>query len=238
MDASILKEIGLTNAEIKVYIALLQSGPSLASRISKISNVERTATYQILENLIRKGIVSYVTKQNKKHFSAGEPEKLKEILKRKEDLIDELLLDLTKIKNQKECRFSIEFLREEDGRKTAFYDLIRHKSPYYVIGNTSTNRPPGKKLWSSLYWNKLRVENKVKRYLLDIKPPIKKYLLTKSRILPGHLPEFKTPAIVYGIDEVLLFPPGDIIIKIINKEFHDLLKVYFDILWKMSRKVD
>jgi sugar-specific transcriptional regulator TrmB len=35
MDTEILKDLGLTNTEIKIYLALFELGPSLASKISK-----------------------------------------------------------------------------------------------------------------------------------------------------------------------------------------------------------
>lgn len=62
MNTEILKEIGMTETEIKVYIALLEQGESLASKISLKAGVERAVTYHILEKLIKKGIVSYVIK--------------------------------------------------------------------------------------------------------------------------------------------------------------------------------
>ena len=49
MNVEILKEIGLTETEVKIYIKLLELGPSLASGISKKANVERAVTYHILE---------------------------------------------------------------------------------------------------------------------------------------------------------------------------------------------
>ena len=48
MNTDILKEIGLTDTEIKVYIALLEQGESLASKISGKAEVERAVTYHIL----------------------------------------------------------------------------------------------------------------------------------------------------------------------------------------------
>src|SRR3989344_5764194 len=98
MNTEILKELRLSNTEIKVYITLLELGPSLASKLSQKSKVERAVTYHILEKLIRKGLVSYVVRENRKYFSAAEPEKLKDLIKEKEASLNELIPELMKLK--------------------------------------------------------------------------------------------------------------------------------------------
>ena len=133
MNTEILKDLGLTNTEIKIYITLLEFGSSLASVISKKSNIERTVTYHILEKLIRKGIVSYVIKENRKYFSSAEPERLKNILKEKEQSLNELIPELIKIKKQEEHPLSIEVFRGKEGFKTVMGDLIKDKKSYFII---------------------------------------------------------------------------------------------------------
>lgn len=233
MDITILKEIGMTDAEIKVYLMLLKSGSSRVSKISKATNVERTEVYHILENLARKSLVSHVIKEKIRYFRASKPEKLKELLKRKEDLIDELLPELNRMQNTEENYFSIEFLKEEGGRKTALYDLIKYKTNYYVIGNTG--RHSDRDWWPSINWNKRRIERGVRRYLLDTKPPVGKYPLTETRILPKAVPEPKIPIVIYNTDRILVFISQHSIVRVISKEIHDLFKEYFDTLWAISK---
>jgi sugar-specific transcriptional regulator TrmB len=240
MDAEILRQIGLTGTEIKIYIALLESGSSLASAISKKADVERAVTYHILEKLIKKGIVSYVIKENRKYFSASEPSKLKDLLKEKEDLLNDLIPELIKIRKPEQQPFSIEVFRGKEGFKTVMEDLIKHKQPYFITGYTGKS-PEIAEIWYN-HWNKRRAKLKIWRYLLihkDQKNLVAlKYPLTKVRIMPSEAVESKSSIIVYGEDKVLLFLPiGEFAgIRIKNKEIHDSYKEYFNILWKKSKK--
>ena len=84
MDKTILKQIGLTDHEITIYLTALELGESLASKISEKIRMNRTHVYDILEGLISKGLVSYVIKSNKRYFSATDPHRLVELVKEKE----------------------------------------------------------------------------------------------------------------------------------------------------------
>lgn len=240
MNAEILKELGLTNTEIRVYLALLESGQSLASLLSKKSNVDRAVTYHVLEKLIRKGLVSYIIKENRKYFSACEPEKLKDLLREKENLLDDLIPELVKLKKNEESPLSIEVFRGKEGFKIVSEDLISQGKAYYVIGYTGKG-PEIAKFWF-IHWNKKRLKNKVCRYLLVHKGNEKleslKYPLTKIKILPSRIiHEIRSSIAVYGTDRVLLFLPLQDFagIRIKNKEIHDSYKEYFDMLWKESK---
>ena len=57
MDTKILKEAGLTEGEIKVYLGLLELGLSTTGPIIEKSRIARSIIYQILEKLMQKGLV-------------------------------------------------------------------------------------------------------------------------------------------------------------------------------------
>ena len=66
MNEELLKEIGLTPGEIKVYTALLENDLSRTGKISKLSGVHTSKVYPILDRLIEKGLVSYIIENNVK----------------------------------------------------------------------------------------------------------------------------------------------------------------------------
>ncbi|RMD45562.1 TrmB family transcriptional regulator, partial [Candidatus Pacearchaeota archaeon] len=57
MHEALLKEIGLTNGETKVYLSLIKIGESTVGPIAKKSGVSLSKIYEILNNLIKKGLV-------------------------------------------------------------------------------------------------------------------------------------------------------------------------------------
>src|SRR5258708_7116694 len=86
----ILKNFGLSEKEISVYLALVELGPSSVREISAKSKVNRGTTYDILRALIKLGIASYYNKESKQYFVAEEPEKLLSAIDQKKEDLDEV----------------------------------------------------------------------------------------------------------------------------------------------------
>lgn len=99
MDTGPLRELGLTEGEIKVYIALIALGQSTSGPIVDQSGVSLSKVYDILERLAAKGLVSHVLKDNTKHFTAADPSRLLVYLRERQDQLKEqeaALAQLTK----------------------------------------------------------------------------------------------------------------------------------------------
>ena len=55
-ELALLSKIGLTDAESKVYLTLLQQGNLSGYETSKLAGISRSKVYNILENLTQKGL--------------------------------------------------------------------------------------------------------------------------------------------------------------------------------------
>jgi sugar-specific transcriptional regulator TrmB len=85
MDTKTLTQIGLTESEIKVYFALLELETSTIGPIVDKAKVQESKIYYLLERLKEKGLVSFVIKNNVKHFQAADPKNLVRIISDKEE---------------------------------------------------------------------------------------------------------------------------------------------------------
>lgn len=85
MELADLKEVGLTDGEIKVYKALLEFGDTTSTKLAKKARVSASKIYEITDRLIEKGIISSVKKEGVLHFSAADPERLRDFLRQKEE---------------------------------------------------------------------------------------------------------------------------------------------------------
>ena len=74
MDITILEDLGLTNAEIKVYLALLELGNSTAGPIREKSGLQNSVIHRSLNSLINKGLINYVLESKRKIYQATNPE--------------------------------------------------------------------------------------------------------------------------------------------------------------------
>ena len=62
MNLDILEQLGLSQREISIYLALLKLGTASIRDIASQTEINRGTTYETLKDLARKGIVSYFPK--------------------------------------------------------------------------------------------------------------------------------------------------------------------------------
>ena len=94
MDTKILEDIGLTQGEIKVYLALLESGPTTAGKILEKANIQNSVFHFCVNRLIEKGLVSYIKKNKFRIYQAADPDNFLIYLKDKEKQVENLLPEL------------------------------------------------------------------------------------------------------------------------------------------------
>ena len=91
-----LLKIGLTEGEAKIYVALLELGPSSVGPIKKRTKISHSNIYEILERLINKGIVTLIISNNIRIFQAVSPGNLSRFLDKKEEELHEQRSSLAK----------------------------------------------------------------------------------------------------------------------------------------------
>ena len=69
-----LHQIGLSRREAEVYIALLQKNEFSAPELAKITTITRTKIYDILQNLVRKGVCNENYKNGLKVYRGIKPQ--------------------------------------------------------------------------------------------------------------------------------------------------------------------
>jgi len=90
MNQSILKKLGLSDKEVSVYLKLLEFGAISVRGLAEISGVNRGTTYDILKELQEKGLVSYYHADTKQKFVAEKPEKILELIRKKEEELSDV----------------------------------------------------------------------------------------------------------------------------------------------------
>jgi len=91
METKALEDIGLTQGEIKVYLALLELGPSTAGSILDKAKVQNSVFHLCVNSLIEKGLVSYFKKNKFRVYIASPPKNLILFIKDKEKEIEKIL---------------------------------------------------------------------------------------------------------------------------------------------------
>ena len=69
-----LQNIGISRREAEVYIALLQKKEFTAPELAKLTTITRTKIYEILQNLVRKGVCNENYRDGQKVFRGIKPQ--------------------------------------------------------------------------------------------------------------------------------------------------------------------
>ena len=186
-EKEILVKIGMSEQQARIYLALLDLGESTATKISERAGIERVHSYQIINSLIQDGAVSYIVKNNVKHFRAAGPQSLLKNLKSKEDELKSILPSLlARAGNSAETK--VEVYRGREGINSIFKMILKENKPYYFLGGIEES------------CNKFRLENTI-----FVKRAEK--LRLKGKILARKNENF-----FMGRNEELRFFPGNFII--------------------------
>lgn len=83
MDISLLKKLGFSDKNAKIYLALLGLGPSSVRDLAQSCDLNRGTTYDALQWLQEVGLVNYYKQDTKQLFVAENPIQLKNLVQEK-----------------------------------------------------------------------------------------------------------------------------------------------------------
>jgi sugar-specific transcriptional regulator TrmB len=236
MNLEILREAGLTRNESLVYKALLELGPSLAGAISRKTGLHRRTIYDTTEMLIKKGVIGYILKNNRRLFEASSPSVFLDMLKEKENTLSDNLGEMLSLYQKTKEKQETNFYKGKNGLKTVFEDQIETKQEILVLGAS----PLAYDILQFYFkwFDKRRKENKIRTKVIFNQTDKKiKIPLAEIKYLPQ---KYTSPLAVniYG-DKVAIIlwskeSPLAIVIK--NKEIADGYRKYFEMMWQISKK--
>lgn len=124
MKKELLAKLGMTSKEINLYFALLELETCRAYTLAKKINENRTTTYSLLSSMQRKGMVSFLIKNNIKYFSAVDPKILIDHYFSNGQLLKSYLPELLAIHNQSSQKPKITFYEGIEGIKQICETLL------------------------------------------------------------------------------------------------------------------
>ena len=121
-----LRSLSLTKSEIKIYLFLLEQGLSTPPQVASGTGIVRTNCYNVLVSLKDQGLIKGQKKGGRQAYLASDPEALLRAVKKKEEIVAQLLPDLRAI-----------FTVQKNKPKIQFYDgFDQVKEIYWQATNT------------------------------------------------------------------------------------------------------
>jgi len=233
MNPHELTQAGLTENESKVYLALIDLGPALAGQISRKTGMHRRTVYDTTEMLIKKGLVGYILKNNRRMFQASNPERILDIIKEKENFLAPFIQELNKKFVSTKEKEETNFYKGKEGLKTVFEEQLEAKE-ILILGAS----PKAYEILQFYFkwYDKTRKEKKIHARIIASDRKISKIPLAEIRYLPE---KYSNPVSVniYGDKTaIILWASQPYAIVITSSEVAKGYKNYFELMWKTAKK--
>ncbi len=165
MDISILEDIGLTNAEIKVYLSLLELGPSTAGPIIEKSGLQSSVVHATLNKLVEKGLLSFIKEGQRRHYQAANPQHIVELINNKKERFEEILPELLLKQKLSKEKPEVTVYRGINGIKELLLELLEAGGKeHHTFGSTKESLMLGESWWVN--YNKKRAAKNIKAKLM------------------------------------------------------------------------
>ena len=238
-----------------MYTHLIRLNAQPASVIAEKADINRTTTYDIIETLTKRGLISSIKKDGITYFKALDPKELLNYLEREkvehtkkiekqQKEIEELLPALISLENPESTKPKVTFYEGEKGMRQAYEDTLTSKETILAYANVE-DMHKGLPNFFPEYYQRRGVEKKIhiKCIAPNNKTSIERHKQDKKEnremvLIPESEYDFSPEINIYE-DKVLFASWREkmaIIIK--SKEIADFHKKMYKLAWKAAKKED
>jgi|SRR3989339_703127 len=232
-----LKDYGLKDKQIKVYLACLQLGTGPVVKIAQKAGMPRSTVYEILDTLRGLNLVATFLKKKIKYFSAEEPDHLIHYAETRVNLLKDVLPQLNAMAGEFRKRPTVRFYQGKDEMKIVLEEMLAEADSVLCFGAPED-------LFRELgdYFYRLverRIKKKIPVRLLALDSARARERQTKGpkelravKILPPNY-EFHGNIWIWKNKIAMFSFVGDLVAVVIeSKELADMQKAMFENLWE------
>jgi sugar-specific transcriptional regulator TrmB len=247
MNTQELIKLGLSKSEATLYLTLLKIGRAGAQELADETGFYDANTYQALERLCDKGIISKIIEGRKRIYQVQKPEALVEFIGKKKDdlearekLAKELVIKVEKVKKEISSHETAVVYKGIAGVKQVYTEIIKEKLDYFVFGSPAESED----LIGDYYWQNLHLKQREKK--IKAKMIFHKSLRHWKELVPKDIINLKfldekleplTETTIFGTKVAFTVWTEKPVVTIINnKHVADSYMQIFNILWKKSKK--
>ena len=233
-----LLNYGLSEKEAIIYLICLKTGQATANRISELSNLPRSTTYDILERLKNTGLISTCIVDSKINFIANSPKTLLILLNEKKEAISGLIPQLEKMHDQIGDKPQAEVFQGKNALMKIFDEILNSKEEILTMGNQENALEKIGHHPEKFRLKRLENKIKIKQILEDSKEarnvPVDK--MTEIKFLKAFDKSKEGTFICGETVYHIVFQYEISAIKIKSKDHADAMKIMFNEMWAKAKK--
>ncbi len=132
--AEALKNLGLSEKEALVYIALLRIGKGSAYEVAESSGLKRPTVYIVLDELIKKGLVNRIPRIKKQLFTAKSPDEYFALAEERLNVAKQVLPELMAITEGKKAKARSFYYEGINGAREALWYHSKEMKGKELVG--------------------------------------------------------------------------------------------------------
>ncbi len=239
-ETEILENLGLTGAEIKTYLGVLELGSSTAGPIVDKTGLQHSVVYRALRSLSEKGLINHIMQGKRRIYQSTEPEHLLDYVEDKKKKLSEILPTL-KARQIHQRKQSATIYAGTRGVTEVYTIMVNSGGDEYLTfggGEECANRM-GMSWWHNIHAK--RLANKLScRQVYDetVRPyagKIEAQVLTKIKYVSEEFASFQETVIVGDKVAINVFTPNPYSFLIEDKYVAESYRKHFELLWKMGK---
>ncbi|MEZ4103918.1 MAG: helix-turn-helix domain-containing protein [Candidatus Paceibacterota bacterium] len=248
MIKEILEELGFSEKEVEIYLAIIKSDQATASLIAKETDVNRTTVYDILETLMHKGVVSKIKKAGKTYYYALSPDKLIDYLEREKrefskkidlqkEKVSKIMPKLISIQNLHSVnKPKVRFYEGEKGMREAYEDSLQADGLIRAYANVEEMHKGLPNFFPEYYKRRAEANIHIRAILPQNEASFDRAAkdseeMRTTKFLPEEKMTFSPEINVYNNKVLVASWKESMAIVIESKELADFHKLVYDLLW-------
>lgn len=240
MDTAILEDLGLTQAEIKVYIGALELGATTAGPIIEKTGLQNSVVHMTLHKLVEKGFLSYILKGKIKHYQPTDPKNILNFIDKKRERFEKLLPELL-VRQTPAEKQTAEIFQGYKGFRNAYTELLKDAKKgdeYIFFAFYIDNKDELKKIYS--FFLELSQERKKRGIVTkgicgrELEPFLEGRDMKEFLLVDFPIPSNMT---ICG-DRIVMnaWEDGNINLLIHSRQLAEVYRKYFYSVWNEGKK--
>ena len=239
-----LELLGLNDKEARLYMAALELGSFSVLEVAAKSGLKRPTCYIILDELIKRGLISMVMTKKKKQYKVEHPTAFIRQAKNSLKYAEQIVPSLSAIIDQDKEKPKLKYYFGQKGMQNIYDDLIntRSKTMYYVSSSQSQIETVGEEFLKDYVKRRAAKGIKVKTVRMrqgQLDEPIlneSKEMLREVRYAPKNIVIPDTVCVIGNKVGVVFTVRGNFGFIIESPEFSQTILGLFKVLWNVSTK--
>lgn len=134
-----LRKLGLSEKEVKVYLAGLELGATSVQKITEETDISRPTTYNVIEELEERDLFTEIEEDSKTHYVAQSPDHLMGVLETKKKKIQEQEREFVRIISALKSRYllknqgEIKTYKGDKGLEVIQEELSHTSEPEFLV---------------------------------------------------------------------------------------------------------